>query len=213
VLGLVDVRGSRETWRVRPADGVTLAMTFGGTLLLGVELGIAVGVAVSLALFVWRTANPHAAELGRVEGTTVLRNVARYPTRTDPRVAILRIDGPLYFANAKFVEDRVLALPSTRPELRHVVLDAAAVSDIDASGAHTLADVDARLAEQGITLHLATVRGPVRDTLARADLLHGLIEEGRVHAGVDDAVRALPLPPDSPLRATGAGERPPAQVL
>jgi SulP family sulfate permease len=213
VLGLIDVRGGRETWRVRPADGVTLAITFGGTLLLGVEAGIAIGVTVSLVMFVWRTANPHTAELGRVEGTTFLRNVARYPTRTDPQVAILRIDGPLYFANAKFLEDRMLMLPSTRPELRHVVLDAAAVGDMDASGAHALAEVDARLTEQGVTLHLATVRGPVRDILARADVLRCMIEEGRVHPGVDDAVRALRLPPHSPLHGIGAGEHPPAQVL
>lgn len=213
VVGLIDVRDGVETWRVRPADGATLAITFAGTLLLGVELGIAVGVAVSLGMFVWRTANPHAAELGRVEGTTVLRNIDRYPARTDPQVVILRIDGPLYFANAKFVEDRVLALSSTRPELRHVVLDAAAVSDIDASGAHTLAEVDERLIERQITLHLATVRGPVRDVLTRADLLPALVEQQRVHRSVDDAVGALHLPTDSPLRAGGDGERAPAQVL
>jgi SulP family sulfate permease len=213
VVGLIDVRGALEVWRIRPADGVALAVTFAGTLLLGVELGIAVGVAASLGMFIWRTANPHTAELGRVEGTTMLRNVTRYATRTDPRVAVLRIDGPLYFANAKFVEDRVLALISTRPELRHVVLDAAAVGDVDASGVHTLTEIDARLGEHGVTLHLATVRGPVRDVLTRAGLLPALVGEHRVHGDVDGALLALDLRPGSPLLEAGADERAPGEQV
>jgi SulP family sulfate permease len=134
-------------------------------------------------------------------------------TRTDPQVAVLRIDGPLFFANAKFVEDRVMALTSTRPALRHVVLDAAAVGDIDASGAHTLTEIDQRLTEHGVTLHLATVRGPVRDVLTRARLLPALIDAHRVHTDVDDALRALDPNADSPLRSRGAGEHPPARLL
>ena len=39
-------------------------------------------------------------------GTQTYRNVARYAGLiTDPRVAIVRVDGPLYFANAQFLED------------------------------------------------------------------------------------------------------------
>ena len=212
VIGLIDVPGTREIWRIRPADGLALAITFAGTLLLGVELGIAIGVAASLVMFIWRTANPHTAELGRVEGTTTLRNVARYATHTDPHVVVLRIDGPLYFANAKFVEDRVMLLASARPALRHLVLDAAAVGDIDASGVHTLREIDERLRERGVALHLATVRGPVRDVLGRARMLPVLIEQRRVHGDVDHALQALDLT-GSPLLARGSDEHAPGQVL
>jgi sulfate permease, SulP family len=57
VLGLVDVRAALATWRERRADGLLVAATFLGTLLLGVEIGLAVGIAGSLALRWWRAAH------------------------------------------------------------------------------------------------------------------------------------------------------------
>ncbi|MEX2621008.1 MAG: carbonic anhydrase [Egibacteraceae bacterium] len=107
VAGLVDLDSARHAWRVRRSDAAVLGLTFAATLLIGVEPGIATGVAASLAMLLWRTANPHTAELGRVTGTARFRNTDRYPTRTDPTVAILRIDGPRYFASAKRFDDRV----------------------------------------------------------------------------------------------------------
>ena len=195
VLGLVDVRDAVETIRLRRSDGASLAVTFLATLLIGVEPGLAIGVVFSLAVFVWRSSNPHATELGRVEGTHEYRNVDRWSTRRADDVAILRVDGPLFFANAKRLEDRVQALVVGRPALRAVVLDASATTDIDATGAHALHDLAGDLDAAGIALHLAVVRGPVRDVLARGGYWEELA--GRVHASVADACSALA--PSSPL--------------
>lgn len=211
VLGLIDAGSAAQAWRVKRADGVTLALTFVATLLLGVELGIGVGVVASLGLFVWRTANPHTAELGRVEGTEILRNVDRYRTRVDPRVAVVRVDGPLYFANAKFVEGWLGGLPARRPGLGAVVLDCSAVTDLDTSGDHTLAGLLADLAGKGVTLHLATVRGPVRDVLQRSGLWEAL-GPGRVHADVGEALERAGVGEDSPLRRPGMDEGEPGRV-
>lgn len=189
VLGLVDVRDAVETTRLRRSDGAALAVTFLATLLIGVEPGLAIGVVFSLAVFVWRSSNPHATELGRVEGTHEYRNVDRWTTRTADDVAILRVDGPLFFANTKRLEDRVQALVTDRPELRAVILDASATTDIDATGAHALHELASDLDSAGIALHLAVVRGPVRDVLARG----GYWEEmaGRVHPSVVAACSAV----------------------
>ncbi|HEX6417833.1 MAG TPA: sulfate permease [Acidimicrobiales bacterium] len=188
VLGLVDVRDAVETFRLRRSDGVTLAVTFLATLLVGVEPGLAIGIVFSLAVFVWRSSNPHATELGRVVGTMRYRNVDRWPTRTDEHVAVLRVDGPLFFANTKRLEDRVQAVVAGRPEVRAVVLDASATTDIDASGAHALHELAADLDRSGVALHLAVVRGPVRDVLARGGYWSELAE--RVHPSVADACAA-----------------------
>jgi hypothetical protein len=40
-----------------------------------------------------------------------------------------------------------------------------------------------------------------------------LVDQDRVHRSMDDAVHALDLQAGSPLRASGADERAPAQVL
>jgi SulP family sulfate permease len=192
VLGLVDRSSAMAAWRTRRTDGVTLGLTFLVTLIFGVEPGLAAGVAFSLGVFLWRSARPHTAELGQVPGSTAFRNIARYAgLHTDPRVAVIRVDAPLYFANAQRLQDQVLALAEDRARLRAVVLDASAVGDIDADGAHALHELQDRLASRDVALHLATVRGPVRDVLTRAGVWPRLRESGLVHRDVADAVRAV----------------------
>jgi sulfate permease, SulP family len=206
VAGLVDLRTPVQTWRTRRTDGLVVAVTFVGTLLLGIEAGIALGAALSIAAFVWKSATPHMAELGRVRGATVYRNVERYETERDPHVVLLRVDAPLFFANAQHVADRVLALVAQRPALRAVVLDASAVTDIDADGAHTLHELDRRLADNDVVLHLTTVRGPVRDVLQRSGDWNSLSR--RSHPDIPAALHAVGLDGTSALLACPRNPRP-----
>jgi SulP family sulfate permease len=173
-------------------------------LLIGVEPGLAVGVVFSLGQFIYRSANPHTTELGRVTGTTEYRNVNRWQTRIDGQIAVLRVDGPLFFANSKFFTDRVAALVAERPEVQWVVLDAAGIGDLDASGSHTLVEVDQDLAASGVTLLLATVRGPVRDVMADAGLWHAMAD--RIFPSVVAAVGSVD--PHSPLVQRDSDEVP-----
>ncbi|NEE00599.1 SulP family inorganic anion transporter [Phytoactinopolyspora halotolerans] len=211
VLGLVDYQGAMRAWRARRSDGAAVAVTFLVTLALGVEPGLLAGVGFSVGVFLLRSSRPHLAELGRVPGTHVYRNVARYPDLvTDPRVAIVRVDAPLYFANAQRLEDSLQELTDDRPELRALILDASAVGDADADGAQAVAQLHERLADRGVGLHLATVRGPVRDLLTRAGVWKRLAETAAVHADVMTAVDATRVGP--PL-ADPVPRRPPADVL
>jgi sulfate permease, SulP family len=192
VAGLVDVRGARYAWRTDRWDFATLAVTFLLTLGLGVELGIGLGIAASLLLLVARSARPHIAELGLVTEAGTYRNVDRYSTRTDPRVLLVRVDAALLFATAPAVQRRIEQLTASRDErLRAVVLDCSAVSDLDGDGVQVLDEAHRSLRERDVELHLATVRGPVRDALFRADRLDRLCEEGRLHEDVATALHRL----------------------
>jgi sulfate permease, SulP family len=192
VVGLVDVQGARRAWRTDRWDFATLAATFAATLFLGVELGIGIGIAASLLLLVARSTRPHITEIGLVPTSGHFRNVARFDTTTDPRVLLIRVDAALLFATAPAVHRRVEQLCAARDaRLRAVVLDCSAVSDIDGDGAHVLDDVGRLLDERGVSLHLATVRGPVRDALGRTGHLPSLHDEGRIHEDVPDALVAI----------------------
>ncbi|WP_327026988.1 SulP family inorganic anion transporter [Micromonospora sp. NBC_01739] len=205
VLGLVDGRGAATTWRVRRADGLALGLTFLVTLILGVEPGLAAGVAFSLGVFLWRSARPHTAELGRVPGTDRYRNVQRFTgLLTDPRYAIIRVDGPLYFANAQRLSDQLLGLAEQREGLVAVVLDASAITDVDTDGATALAELRERSAARGVALHLATVRGPVRDLLDRAGVWRSVSEAGQVHPDIPTALAAAGSP-TAALAGVGGG--------
>lgn len=206
VLGLVDRRGAVIAWRARRLDGVAVAVTFLVTLVFGVEPGLAAGVGFTIAVFLGRSTRPHVAELGRVPGTSVYRNITRYAgLETDPRVVIIRVDGPLYFGNAQVLEDRLQGLAEERDGLDAIVLDASAISDADTDGVHALAESRQRLDDRGVALHLVTVRGPVRDVLHRAGELPALLAAGRVHRDIDTARSALAATSSAPAVTSPAG--------
>ena len=189
VLGLIDVREVRHLWRVKRADLAMLVVTFIATLVLGIEEGILVGVGTSIAVLVFRTTRPHVAVLGRLPGTRSWRNVRRFPeAETTPGILAVRLDSQLYFGNVDFLLETLDGLEERAVEpLRAVVIDASGINQIDASGESALRDVLDRYRRRGIELHLAGVKGPVRDVLARSGLR---AEVGADHLwlDVDEAV-------------------------
>ncbi|MDL2336793.1 MAG: sulfate permease [Pseudomonadota bacterium] len=178
VLSLVDFGILKRVWAYSRPDFIAVAATLLATLTFGVERGLVVGVIVSLALYLFRTSRPHIAVVGLVPGTEHFRNVLRHDVRVSPRLVSLRVDGSLYFANARSLEDRVNDAVAAHPELRHLVLQCSAVNDIDASALESLEAIEHRLRDAGIQLHLSEVKGPVMDRLKTTEFMDRL--EGRV---------------------------------
>lgn len=194
VLPLIDASAFRQSWRFNKADGLTLLSTFVMVLVTGVEIGILIGVGISVALLLYRSSQPHIAIVGRLGDTPHFRNIERHAVTTYRNVLALRIDESLYFANTRYVETYILQQSATRPELQHIVLICAAVNFIDASALETLENLVLKLRDEGVTLHLAEVKGPVMDQLSRTAFLHHL-GEGRVFFTTDEAITALAPPP------------------
>ncbi|MFC0219959.1 SulP family inorganic anion transporter [Pseudochelatococcus lubricantis] len=189
VLSLVDFRAVRDVFAYSKADFAAMAATILVTLLRGVEAGVAAGVGLSLALHLYRTSRPHMAVVGQVPGTEHFRNVERHHVATEPRLLSIRVDESLYFANSRYLEDRIAALVAGRPDIRHVILMCSAVNAIDASALDSLKEINRRLRDAGIAFHLSEVKGPVMDRLKRTDFLTELT--GRVFLSQHEAVCAL----------------------
>lgn len=177
VLSLADFGALSRTWRYSRADFAALATTLLVTLGRGVESGIIAGVAVSVLLHLWASSRPHIAVIGQVPGTQHFRNVLRHDVVCTPEILGLRIDESLFFANARAIENVIQQEVAERPDLRHVVLNCAAVNSVDASALESLELVMHRLEDAGIRLHLSEVKGPVMDRLKRSDFLHHLTGE------------------------------------
>ena len=193
VLSLVDLKILKTAWTYSKADFAAVLSTIMLTLLVGVETGVAAGVMVSLLLFVWKTSRPHVAEVGQVPGTQHFRNIHRHQVLTDPRVVTLRIDESLYFANARRMEDMILArVHDGRDDIEHVVLMCSAVNEIDLSALESLEEINQRLSDMGVKLHLSEVKGPVMDRLKRSHLLDALT--GQVFLSQNEAFEALIQP-------------------
>ncbi len=189
VLSLVDLGILKRTWAYSRTDFAAAMATLLMTLVQGVEVGLVVGVAVSLGLFLYRTSRPHMAEVGLVAGTEHFRNILRHQVTTSPRVLSLRVDGSLYFANARALEDGVNDAVAAHPQVEHLVLQCSAINAIDASALESLEAIDRRLHDSGISLHLSEVKGPVMDRLKDTHFLREL--SGRVFLSHYQAIQEL----------------------
>ena len=149
VLTLVDLGALRRAWRYSKADFTAMLVTLAGVLLAGVEIGVIAGVGAALALHLWRTSQPHMAELGQMPGTEHFRNVRRHPVITSPRVLSIRVDESLYFANARRTEDAIYDMALNCDGRRHVVLLCSAINHIDASALDSLESLNRRLLDAG----------------------------------------------------------------
>ena len=211
VFGLIDVAEARHLWKVKRSDLAMMGVTFAATLALGIEEGIALGVLVSLLVFVTRTTRPHIASLGRLPGTTVYRNLERYPNaEQDPGVLVVRVDAQFYFGNVRFLRDKLAGLEATMTvPLRGVVIDGSGINQLDSSAEAALRELHDDYSRRGVELHFAQLKGPVRDVLTRSGFDRALGEE-RFALTVHDAVRAARRAPAPPrVAAANDGEATP----
>lgn len=190
VSGMVDVKTFRHVWRYNKADGLSLIVTFFAVLIIGVEMGILAGAGAALLLFIWRTSQPHVAVVGQLEDSEIYRNVLRHDVKTCEKAAAVRIDGSLYFANCKALEETILGIMADQPHVEHFVLIGTAINAIDASALETLESICAELKDAGITLHLAAIKGPVLDKLKMIGFADHVGAE-QIHETTHEAMRAI----------------------
>lgn len=191
VTNLLDFRSLGHLWRISRTDAASLAITFGAVLAIGIEIGIVVGFVASVIFFLWRTSHPHIAEVGRVGNTEHFRNIKRYPVQTCTGVLALRVDESLYFANAKYLEDRLIQAVADHPTATALLLICSAINHIDGSALETLETLVGDLKEAGVTLYLSEVKGPVMDQLEQAGFIDRLGGQERVFLSTHQAMATL----------------------
>ncbi|WP_296432048.1 sulfate permease [Yoonia sp.] len=195
VLSLVDFSVLKRSWNYSKADFAAVLATILMTLALGVEVGVSAGVGLSILLHLYKSSKPHIAEVGQVPGTEHYRNVLRHDVITDPSIVTLRVDESLYFANARYLEDKIQNRVAKDKNIRHVILQCAAVNEVDLSALESLEAINERLREMGVQLHLSEVKGPVMDRLKRAHFLEDMT--GKVFLSQFMAVKTLQAIPNN----------------
>ena len=151
VIGMIQFQPFSHAWAVNPHDGFVALVVFLTTLYFAphLEWGIFIGVALSMMFYIYRTMTPHFAEVALAEDGTY-RDAEIYELETSDTVAFYRYDGDLYFANAGYLERKLLNAVADKPLLKVLVLDVEAVDQIDATGEEMLSHMSKRLEEAGI---------------------------------------------------------------
>lgn len=190
VMGMMDVPAMRRLFRVQRFDFWIAMVALVSTLVVGVLAGVLVGIALSLLWLVSVTTRPSLPVMVREPGTQVFREVDEHPEdEAEPGIAVLRIDGGLFFATADALEDRVREVADASPGLTAIVIDCGAITIIDAQGAATLHDILDLARDRDLAVRLARVKPSVRATLAR-DGVVDRVGADRFHGSVHRAVEA-----------------------
>jgi sulfate permease, SulP family len=184
-------------------------VTMAGVLFIDVLQGMMIGLLASLAFVVYRSSRPHLSSLGRVPGVAgAYSDLGRHPENAPvPGVLIVRLDAPMYYANALTARDRLKTMVrESAPPPRAVVFDAEGQDDLDLTSAETLKGLVADLSAMGVTVSFANVHAPVLDRARETGLLDAAGR--RVYGTVDRAVRALEEQANLPSASDRPGPQP-----
>ncbi len=164
-IGLIDVEDVLKLKRVRTWELGLAISAFAGVLLFGLLDGIIVAVGLSIGVFVYRAVRPHDAVLGAVEDVDGYHDITRLEdAETLPGLVVYRFDAPIFFPNALYFRQQVLGLVArAEPKPRWVLLNAEAVTYVDATAVDMLLELRAELADAGILLAVARAKGMLRD--------------------------------------------------
>jgi len=205
VWGLIDVAALRRYNRVRRADFLAAAVGVGGVVLFGPLPGLGISIAVSLLSIVYRSASPRMEVLGKISAEKAAWGRLRdHPDRRPVAgVVVVRLDAPLFWANASAFEDRLLAEVDKWPGTRALVLDLEATSQLDTTSADVLTHLAAELDDREVLLYLARVLHSVEAVLQRSGF-GDLVGPDRFWHSISQCVRAARR--DTGLKGNGAGK-------
>lgn len=190
VFGMIDLAELRRLHRVTRFDFWIAVAAIIGVLSAGVLAGVVIGVVLSLGWLVYVATRPPMPLLGREAGTEVFRDLEEHPDdESFPGVAVLRLDGGLFFATAEAFEDRIRGLIEGTHRPHALVLDLEGVDFVDSQGAAKLTEIHGLTQADGVTLRLARVK-PVVLGVLRADGIAEKIGEDHVHGNVNRAIEA-----------------------
>jgi len=192
VSGLIDFKEPLLLWKKDKTDFAMLMATFLITLTLGIETGIISGMVLSLIVVIYRASKPHMAKLGRIPGTNIYRNTARFSNlelRED--LLIARIDGPIYFANVEFIKAKLDDwIAEQKGSLKILILNMGSVTNLDSTGAHAFKDWIKEWRAQNIGICITATKGPVRDILNRWEIIQ-LIGEEQCYINTEEAISII----------------------
>ena len=166
-IELIDVRGMRRILACRRHEFAIALLTTAAVVVLGVEEGIVLAVVASIVDHLRHSYHPINSVLvkspaGHWQPAPVLPGA-----RTEEGLVVYRFGTSLYYANAPRLIDDVTALSAQGSPLRWMVLDGAAIGDVDYTAAAVLTRVIEHLHKRHIRIAFSAVFGPVREQLDR----------------------------------------------
>jgi SulP family sulfate permease len=144
-MRMVHLATVRSILRSTRADAAAFVITLVITVSVDLIVAVVIGMVVAGGLALRSLARATGVHRQQIDGE---------PEPFDDRIAIIRLDGPLFFAAADRVLDAVTALEGVSV----VILRMSQLELVDATGAHILSEIVHRLEGRGVTVLIKGVR-------------------------------------------------------
>ena len=144
-------------------------LTAAVVVLVGVEQGIVIAIVASIVDHIRRSYRPPTAVLTpEADGRGFTGTPAEPTARTEDGLVVYRFAAPLYYANAEWFSEEVLAFTDDgNAPLRWLCLDLSSLPDVDYTGAETLRSLHGELEAKGVRLVFAETMRVARGELDR----------------------------------------------
>jgi SulP family sulfate permease len=191
VGGLINVKGFIHAWRAQWYDGAISIITFVATLVFAphLERGILIGIILSILVFLYKSMRPKVVDLS-LDVDRALHDAVASGLEQCRYIDVVRFDGPLFFANSSYLEDQIRNRRRTKKELKHIIISAGSINDIDASGEEALSLTIDRVRSAGIDISFSGVNRAVMNVLKRTHLIIK-IGEDHIYPSIEAAIGAI----------------------
>ena len=174
--GLIDFDLIRATVRASRSETLVLMVTFLSTLSLQLEFAILVGVLCSLLVYLHRTAHPaiHAVAPDPASPQRRFVPVTAKTLVECPQLALVRVDGSLFFGAVDHVHEALLRVRAAAPARAHLLLIGSGINFVDVAGAELLVREAQAQRDRGGALYLCSLKPAVTTMLERGGYLDRL---------------------------------------
>jgi MFS superfamily sulfate permease-like transporter len=191
VVGLVNIRGFIHAWQAKWYDGAISIITFISTLAFAPHLdrGILIGAGLSILVFLYKAMRPKVVDLS-LDVDRAMHDAVASGLEQCRYIDVVRFDGPLFFANASYLEDQIRNRRRSKRELKHIIISAGSINDIDSSGEEALSLTVDRVRSAGIDISLSGVNRAVMQVLNRTHLIVK-IGQDHIYPTIENAINAV----------------------
>jgi MFS superfamily sulfate permease-like transporter len=166
-IELIDLLGMRGILATRKHEFAVASFTAAAVVALGVEYGLVLAIIASMVDHLRHSYSPLNSVLVKSPAGHWHPVPAGPGARTEEGLVVYRFGTSLYYANASRLVEDVAALVGHGGPLRWLVIDCAAIGDVDYTASAVLVKVVEHVHQHHVHLVLSCVLGPVRQQLDR----------------------------------------------
>lgn len=200
---LISFEEIRHILRGSRSETLILGLTFLTGITTELENAIFVGVITSLAVFLHRSARPHVAAISPIvyNGRRLLRGAEYHALEQCPQIAVLRLEGPLFFGSVEHVESEFRRFETAYPNRAFKILALKGLGKIDLSGVDLLVAEILRARKAGGDFHIVIAYKETVLALRRMKLFT-VLDKSKMHPNKAEAITAVMAKVDPAICAT-----------